>query len=152
MVSQLNSALLRPHDEPPITNSTDVLGEATYIQDRYEETDAEEAERGRWAAALIVPRQPRAATSPPSCSSRRGVAPTEDTALDMLTRLLRRTHVAGKLSLPVPRAFHSSPALRAIDMAKVDTTERLGQLRKLMKERNVDIYSTYRSRAGAAEI
>jgi hypothetical protein len=125
----------------------------TYIQDRYEETDAEEAERGRWAAALIVPRQPRAATHfPPSCSSRRGVAPTEDTALDMLTRLLRRTHVAGKLSLPVPRAFHSSPALRAIDMAKVDTTERLGQLRKLMKERNVDIYSTHRSRAGAAEI
>jgi sugar phosphate isomerase/epimerase len=27
-------------------------------------------------------------------------------------------------------------------MAKVDTTERLAELRKLMKERNVDIYST----------
>ena len=42
-----------------------------------------------------------------------------------------------------PRAFHTSPALRAIDMAKVDTTERLAALRKLMKERNVDIYSTH---------
>lgn len=27
-------------------------------------------------------------------------------------------------------------------MAKVDTTERLAELRKLMKERNVDVYST----------
>jgi hypothetical protein len=28
-------------------------------------------------------------------------------------------------------------------MAKVDTTARLAQLRKLMKERNVDIYSMH---------
>jgi Xaa-Pro aminopeptidase len=28
-------------------------------------------------------------------------------------------------------------------MAKVDTTERLAKLRKLMKERNVDIYSMH---------
>jgi|TARA_R110002003_G_scaffold159_2_gene13740 sugar phosphate isomerase/epimerase len=27
-------------------------------------------------------------------------------------------------------------------MAKVDTTARLAELRKLMKERNVDVYST----------
>lgn len=30
-------------------------------------------------------------------------------------------------------------------MAKVDTTERLAELRKLMKERNVDVYSTAHS-------
>jgi hypothetical protein len=63
--------------------------------------------------------------------------------LDMLTRLLRRTHVAVKHPLLASRAFHTSPALRAIDMAKVDTTERLAELRKLMKERNVDVYSTH---------
>ena len=68
--------------------------------------------------------------------------------LDMLSRLLRRTHataaahVGVKHPLLASRAFHSSPALRAIDMAKVDTTERLAELRKLMKERNVDVYST----------
>ncbi|KAH6114600.1 Xaa-Pro aminopeptidase P [Parastagonospora nodorum] len=60
--------------------------------------------------------------------------------LDMLTRLLRRTHVAVKHPLLASRAFHTSPALRAIDMAKVDTTERLAELRKLMKERKVDVY------------
>jgi hypothetical protein len=32
-------------------------------------------------------------------------------------------------------------------MAKVNTTERLSQLRKLMKERNVDIYSTRAGRS-----
>jgi Xaa-Pro aminopeptidase len=58
----------------------------------------------------------------------------------MLPRLLRRTHVGARLA---SRAFHSSLTLRAIDMAKVDTTERLAKLRKLMKERNVDIYSTH---------
>jgi hypothetical protein len=35
-------------------------------------------------------------------------------------------------------------------MAKVDTTARLLQLRKLMKERNVDIYSRH-ARAGVLE-
>jgi Xaa-Pro aminopeptidase len=70
----------------------------------------------------------------------------------MLTRLLlQRTRVGARLALPVTRAFHSSPALRAIEMAKVDTTARLSQLRKLMKERNVDIYSRH-ARAGELEI
>jgi Xaa-Pro aminopeptidase len=62
----------------------------------------------------------------------------------MITRLLRRPHVAVTHALPLARtarALHASPALRAIDMAKVDTTERLAELRKLMKERNVDVYS-----------
>jgi Xaa-Pro aminopeptidase len=69
----------------------------------------------------------------------------------MLTRLLlQRTHVGVRHALPVSRAFHSSPALRAIEMAKVDTTARLSQLRKLMKERNVDIYSRH-ARAGVLE-
>ena len=35
-------------------------------------------------------------------------------------------------------------------MSKVDTTERLAELRKLMKERNVDIYSN-RPRSSNAE-
>jgi Xaa-Pro aminopeptidase len=50
-------------------------------------------------------------------------------------------HVAARSQFLPVRAFHASPALRVIDMAKVDTTERLAKLRKLMKERNVDIYS-----------
>lgn len=58
----------------------------------------------------------------------------------MLARWLQRTHVAVRHALPLPRAFHTSPTLRAIDMAKVDTSDRLAQLRKLMKERNVDVY------------
>jgi Xaa-Pro aminopeptidase len=65
----------------------------------------------------------------------------------LLPRFLGRSHataaayVAKKTpSIPV-RPFHASAALRAIDMAKVDTTQRLADLRKLMKERNVDIYS-----------
>jgi Xaa-Pro aminopeptidase len=36
-------------------------------------------------------------------------------------------------------------------MSKVDTTERLAELRKLMKKRNVDIYSTKPSPSGADE-
>ena len=65
-----------------------------------------------------------------------------------LPRFLQRTHataaayVTGKPSFPAARALHVSATLRAIDMAKVDTTERLAELRKLMKERNVDVYST----------
>ncbi|KAJ4367040.1 hypothetical protein N0V83_007570 [Neocucurbitaria cava] len=63
-----------------------------------------------------------------------------------LPRLLRRTHatpasyVAVKHPFPAARALHITATLRAIDMAKVDTTERLAELRKLMKERNVDVY------------
>lgn len=65
-----------------------------------------------------------------------------------LPRCLLRTHaraaayVAVKHLIPAARALHASAPLRAIDMAKVNTTERLAELRKLMKERNVDIYST----------
>ena len=63
-----------------------------------------------------------------------------------LPRILSRSHataayvVAKSQYLPT-RVFHTSTALRVIDMAKVDTTGRLAELRKLMKERNVDIYS-----------
>ena len=57
------------------------------------------------------------------------------------THAIAAVHVARKPSI-ISRAFHVSAALRAIDMSKVDTTERLAELRKLMKERNVDIYST----------
>lgn len=65
-----------------------------------------------------------------------------------LPRSLVRTHattaayVAVKRPFPATRALHVSAALRAIDMAKVDTSGRLAELRKLMKERNVDVYST----------
>lgn len=65
----------------------------------------------------------------------------------LLPRSLLRTHATAAARVARKpsqffRALHTSPALRAIDMAKVDTTERLAELRKLMKERNVDIYST----------
>jgi Xaa-Pro aminopeptidase len=64
----------------------------------------------------------------------------------LLLRILGRhatgaAYVAAKSQFLPTRAFHVSAALRVIDMAKVDTTERLAELRKLMKERNVDIYS-----------
>jgi len=71
----------------------------------------------------------------------------------MLSRLLSRphaTHVARRLPVAASRALSSSPLLRAIDMAKVDTTERLAELRKLMKERNVDVYSMARVRISPA--
>ena len=66
----------------------------------------------------------------------------------LLPRSLLRTHAtaaarAARLNpTSSPRTLHVSAALRAIDMSKVDTTERLAKLRKLMKERNVDVYST----------
>ena len=65
----------------------------------------------------------------------------------LFPRILRRSHatttvyVAAKTPPPPRLLFHASAALRAIDMAKVDTSHRLAELRKLMKERNVDIYS-----------
>jgi Xaa-Pro aminopeptidase len=67
--------------------------------------------------------------------------------LMLLPRFLGRSHATAaayvaRKTPPFPvRPFHASAALRAIDMAKVDTTQRLADLRKLMKERNVDIYS-----------
>jgi|SRR5690242_10427613 len=65
----------------------------------------------------------------------------------LLPRSLLRTHAtaavyAARNPSVTTRAFYASAALRAIDMSKVDTTGRLAELRKLMKERNVDIYST----------
>ncbi|KAF2868411.1 putative Xaa-Pro aminopeptidase P [Massariosphaeria phaeospora] len=67
----------------------------------------------------------------------------------LLRRFLQRTHAtapahvgarASSLLLPF-RAFHSSPALQsALDMEKVNTTERLAELRKLMKEHQIDVY------------
>jgi Xaa-Pro aminopeptidase len=68
--------------------------------------------------------------------------------LMLLDRLLLRTHatlpayvVARSLSA-TRRAFHFSPVRFAIDMEKVNTTERLAELRKLMKEHKLDVYST----------
>lgn len=64
----------------------------------------------------------------------------------LLPRSLLRTHATAAAYVvrrpSIARPFHVSAALRAIDMSKVDTTERLAKLRKLMKERNVDVYST----------
>ncbi len=62
-------------------------------------------------------------------------------------RLLRRARatavpcVAPKHLCPAHRTFYASAILRAVDMAKVDTTERLAELRKFMTEHNVDVYS-----------
>ena len=67
--------------------------------------------------------------------------------LMVLPRFLGRSYATAaayvaRKTPPFPvRPFYASAALRAIDMAKVDTTQRLADLRKLMKERNVDIYS-----------
>ncbi|KAJ4987464.1 xaa-pro aminopeptidase [Stagonosporopsis vannaccii] len=63
----------------------------------------------------------------------------------LLPRSLLRTHAtaavyAARNPSVTTRTLHASAALRAIDMSKVDTTGRLAELRKLMKERNVDIY------------
>lgn len=65
----------------------------------------------------------------------------------LLPRTLLRTHATAAVYATrnrptTSRAFHASAVLRAIDMSKVDTSGRLAELRKLMKERNVDIYST----------
>lgn len=62
-------------------------------------------------------------------------------------RLLRRAHatavacVAPKHLFPAHSTFYVSAILRAVDMAKVDTTERLAELRKFMLEHNVHVYS-----------
>ena len=54
------------------------------------------------------------------------------------------TYVAAAIPTAFNRAFHSSPAYRSIaDMVeKVHTTERLAELRKLMREHQIDVYST----------
>ena len=65
-----------------------------------------------------------------------------------LSHATRAAYVAVKSPFSPVRPFHASAALRAIDMAKVDTTHRLAELRKLMKERNVDIYSRHLVHSG----
>jgi hypothetical protein len=61
-------------------------------------------------------------------------------------RFFRRSqiHVAARIPSSLSRFLHSSHILRtAADMVeKVHTTERLVGLRKLMKELNIDVYST----------
>lgn len=56
----------------------------------------------------------------------------------------RSTYVVSRTPSVLFRAFHSSPIVRSIaDMVeKVHTTERLTELRKLMKEHQIDVYST----------
>ena len=68
-------------------------------------------------------------------------------ALRLSTTLaaLKSSYVAAAAPVVLNRAFHSSPAHRSTiaDMVeKVHTTERLGELRKLMKEHKIDVYST----------
>lgn len=54
------------------------------------------------------------------------------------THATRAVYVAARFS----RALHASSTPRDIDMEKVDTTARLAELRKLMRERKIDVYST----------
>ena len=68
----------------------------------------------------------------------------------LLPRLLLRAHatspaahVAARISSLSLRSFHASPIRRALDMEKVSTTERLAELRKLMRERHIDVYSNH---------
>ncbi|KAL5121782.1 hypothetical protein ACEQ8H_000469 [Pleosporales sp. CAS-2024a] len=63
----------------------------------------------------------------------------------MLTRISICSHVTRAaarhpLPAPEPSAQHASAILRAVAMAKVDTTARLAELRRLMKARNVHVY------------
>ena len=66
----------------------------------------------------------------------------------LFPRFLGRTHAtqaacaAKRLPIHSPRAFHQSAILRLLDMEKVNTSDRLAELRKLMKEHQVDVYST----------
>ncbi|KAL5380159.1 hypothetical protein DPSP01_007959 [Paraphaeosphaeria sporulosa] len=64
----------------------------------------------------------------------------------LLSRSLLRTHAtpaahaARRLPFPCQRAFHASAIRRLLDMEKVNTSERLAELRKLMQERQIDVY------------
>ncbi|KAF2637659.1 putative Xaa-Pro aminopeptidase P [Massarina eburnea CBS 473.64] len=64
----------------------------------------------------------------------------------LLSRFFRCTHatpavhVVRRSNTPFTRAFHACPIRHAIDMAKVNTSERLAELRKLMKARSIDVY------------
>jgi Xaa-Pro aminopeptidase len=68
----------------------------------------------------------------------------------LLSRLLQRAHATSPAAhaaariahlSPSHRAFHGSAIRRALDMEKVNTTARLAELRKLMQERQIDVYS-----------
>ena len=69
-------------------------------------------------------------------------------AFMLSSRFLQRTHathaafVATRLPFHSQRTFHASAVLRLLDMEKVNTSERLAELRKLMKEQQIDVYST----------
>ena len=65
----------------------------------------------------------------------------------LCSRFVRHAHathaacVAKRLPFHPQRAFHASAVLRLLDMEKVNTSERLVELRKLMKEHQIDVYS-----------
>ncbi|CAI6333293.1 unnamed protein product [Periconia digitata] len=61
-------------------------------------------------------------------------------AFRSLTRTTSAAYVVRSSSAVFNKFFHSSPVRYAIDMDKVNTTERLAELRKLMKERSIDVY------------
>jgi hypothetical protein len=66
----------------------------------------------------------------------------------LFSRFLQRTHAttaayaARRLPFRCPRAFHASAVRRLLDMEKVNTSARLTELRRLMHERQIDVYST----------
>ena len=65
----------------------------------------------------------------------------------LLSRFFCRTqatpaaYAARSLPFHSQRAFHASAIRRLLDMQQVNTSERLAELRKLMKEHQVDVYS-----------
>lgn len=66
----------------------------------------------------------------------------------LLSRFLLHTHATPaayatrSLTFRCQRAFHAPAIRRLLDMEKVNTSERLAALRKLMQERQIDVYST----------
>jgi len=64
--------------------------------------------------------------------------------MQLLWRSLGRLTPERPLQRSVPtfiRPFHSTTSRAAIEMTTVRTTERLAQLRELMKKNGVDVYS-----------
>jgi Xaa-Pro aminopeptidase len=60
---------------------------------------------------------------------------------------LATAYVVARPPTLILRAFHSARTLRTAvyDMEKVNTTQRLAELRKLMKQHQIDVYSVYPS-------
>jgi len=58
---------------------------------------------------------------------------------------LATAYVVARPPTLILRAFHSARTLRTAvyDMEKVNTTQRLAELRKLMKQHQIDVYSVY---------